>query len=75
MSLKHKDYFGWRIYSNGTACHRRTSYRIDGERLSESDWEEHLKGKSWLDPQTIQEVLKEARQIRTEWLKKNQKNP
>jgi hypothetical protein len=64
MSIVHKNFYGWRIYSNGTLKHIKMNYLIDSKRLEESDWLEHLSGKRWLKPLEVKLVLEEAQKIK-----------
>ncbi len=64
MSIIHKNFYGWRIYSNGTLKHIEMNYLIESKRLEESDWLEPLSGKRWLNPLEVKLVLEEARKIK-----------
>lgn len=39
----------WKIEKDGTMVHQDTNYYIEGDRLSEDNWIQHMAEKKWVD--------------------------
>ncbi|MFK5975911.1 MAG: hypothetical protein QM493_05340 [Sulfurovum sp.] len=55
-------YGDWAITVNGIEC-LSTSYSIGKERFDESDWEEHVGAKSWVNRDDFINALNHAKEL------------
>ena len=44
-----KKFEDWKVYKNGDIFHKEMNYLIEGIRLQENDWIEHMIDKNWVN--------------------------
>lgn len=54
----------WKILKDGTMLHASPAYDIDGDRLAEDNWIQHMAEKRWVDLRVFLRAYLTACQVR-----------